>query len=136
MSGMESFRRFLENDRFARLLGIEILEAGEGFARCSLKIGDAMLNAKGVTQGGALFSLCDFTMALAANSRGRVALTVQSAVTYLKGTRKGDVLTAKTVELSCGNSIANYRVDVFNAADELVAVFHGTCRRTSETIPS
>jgi len=123
-----------QNDRFARRLGVTIEEIREGYARCRMPVDESMLNGKDLLQGGALFTLCDFTMAVAANSRGRVAFTVNAAITYLKGTGPGERLTAETVELSCGNKIANYRVDVFDSKKELIAVFHGTCNRTGEEI--
>ena len=132
---MEPVLKLFLNDRFARRLGITIEEIREGYARCRMPIEEKMLNGKDIIQGGALFALCDFTMAVAANSRGQVAFTVNAAITYLRGMPKGETLTAETVELSCGNKIANYRVNVFDSKNELVAVFNGTCNRTGERIP-
>lgn len=131
---MEEVLKLFDNDRFAKLLGIKVLEVKQGYASCSMLVTNNLLNGKDIVQGGALFTLCDFTMAIAANSRGQVSFTVNSSITYLKGTVADTLLVAKSVELSCGNKIANYRVEVFNSENEMVAVFNGTCNRTSEKI--
>jgi acyl-CoA thioesterase len=131
---MEEILKLFDNDRFAKLLGIKILNIEQGYACCSMLVTNELLNGKDIIQGGALFTLCDFTMAIAANSRGQISYTINSSITYLKGTFAGETLIAKSVELSCGNKIANYRIEVFNTKDEMVTVFNGTCNRTSEKI--
>ena len=66
----EDLKRFFKRDRFAEFLGIELLEAGEGYARSRMQIGEEHLNGIGTVHGGAIFTLADFTFAVASNSHG------------------------------------------------------------------
>ena len=62
----------LKNDRFARAAGVEILDIRPGYAKARMKVTEKHLNAGGVCQGGALFTLADLAFAAVANSRGRL----------------------------------------------------------------
>ena len=71
-----ALRAFFKNDRFARLSGIELLDAGPGWAKAQMAVGDQHLNAADVVHGGALFTLADLVFAVASNSHGRLALGI------------------------------------------------------------
>ena len=58
-------KEFLQNDRFAAMLGIELLEASDGKATAKLEIKEEHLNTIDIAHGGAIFSLSDFTFATA-----------------------------------------------------------------------
>ncbi len=45
--------------------GLEFLDAGEGWARASMKVRDDMLNGHGVAHGGMIFALADTAFAWA-----------------------------------------------------------------------
>jgi hypothetical protein len=49
-------RAFFHNDRFARHNGIELLDAGPGWAKVQMPVADQHLNAADVVHGGALFT--------------------------------------------------------------------------------
>lgn len=68
---MTNIKDFLKNDRFALNAGIELLEVKEGKAKARMVVTKEHLNAGGVCQGGALFTLADFTCAAVANSHGQ-----------------------------------------------------------------
>lgn len=62
-------RRIFVADRYAtELTGIEIAAVGEREASCTLSVDAKHRNARGVVMGGTLFTLADFTAAIAANS--------------------------------------------------------------------
>ena len=47
----------LQNDRFAREAGVELLDIRPGYAKARMEVTPRHLNAAGVCQGGAIFTL-------------------------------------------------------------------------------
>jgi acyl-CoA thioesterase len=76
--------------------------------------------------------LADSALAFASNSHGRVAVALETNISYIKKVTKGDTLTATAQELSLGNTIAVYNVNVRNQDDANIAIFRGTVYRTKE----
>jgi len=125
-------RELLGQDRFAKLLGIELLEVSNGKAKSKMEIRDEHLNGVDIAQGGVIFTLADFTLAAAANSYGNVALVINISASFVKAAEKG-VLFAEAVESSKNIKTATYNVNVTNAQGELIAEFHGMVYVKKET---
>ena len=133
-SEMDVLRQCFQNDRFARTNGVELLELRPGYALSQLKIEDRHLNGVDIVQGGAIFTLADFTFAVACNTSGHVAVAVSTNLSFLKATRAG-TLRAEGVEISRSKRISTCTVRVTNDADELVALFQGTAFIKDEPFP-
>jgi acyl-CoA thioesterase len=132
---MTDLRQFLSSgDRFAAGVGIELLEVADGFARARLEIGPQHLNAAGVVQGGAVFTLADLAFAAASNSHGTVALSVSSTITFLKATRTG-ALVAEAREEALSRRFSTCTVRVTDDAGALVAIFGGSAYRKDDPMP-
>ena len=72
MKSMEEIRAFFSGDRFAlEACGITIDEVAASMAKCSMPITSMHMNANGFAQGGAIYTLCDTTFAVAANAGNR-----------------------------------------------------------------
>lgn len=121
------------NDQYARLTGVEILEAGKAYCKAMLKIEEKHLNAAGVVQGGAIFTLADLAFAVASNSHGQLALAVNVNITFLKSASAG-VLYATACELADPKRLGAYDVMVVNEDNELIARFNGLVYRKNELI--
>ncbi len=119
---------FFKNDRYAALTGIEIIEAKEGHCRAHLKISEKHLNAVGVVQGGAIFTLADFAFAVASNSRGQLALAINVNITFLKSV-SGGTLFATATEFDDPRKLGAYDVIVTNEKNEIIARFNGLVYR-------
>lgn len=130
---MERILRFFENDRFATHSNIAVVEISPGKATTRMEVSNIHLNGVGTVHGGALFTLADFTFALAANSYGTVTVAINANISYLKAVQSG-VLTAEARELSSGGRIASYTVDILDESRDLVAVFQGMAYRKREKI--
>lgn len=61
-------KEFLKNDRFAAMAGVELLEVECGYAKARMLLTPDHMNAVGVCQGGALFTLADLAFAAVANN--------------------------------------------------------------------
>lgn len=127
-----NIRELLGKDRFAALLGIELLEASNGMAKSKMEIRDEHLNGVGIAQGGAIFTLADFTLAAAANTHGNIAIVVNANISFIKAVEKG-MLYAEAVESSKNLKTGTYNVRITNTNDELVAESHGMVYRKKET---
>ena len=124
----------LASDAFSRWLGVELLDLRPGVCAVRLTVRDEMLNGFGVCHGGVTFSLADSALAFAANTHGRLTMSIENSITYPASVRAGDVLTAAAEEESAGNRLAFYRVTVRNQADTIVALFRGTVYRTEKPL--
>lgn len=127
-------KKFFKNDRFAAETGVELLEAGKGTAKAKLEITANHLNAVGIVQGGAIFTLADFTFAVASNSHGNIAVAINNNIAYVKAVGSG-TLYAEAVETSLNSKIATYNVNITNEFDELIAIFQGMVYRKKELLP-
>lgn len=122
-------QKIKENDRFAKLVGINIVEAGQGYARVSLKVQDKHLNAMDITHGGAVFALADLAFAIASNSYDKVALALNMSINFLKATPEGSLLTATATEDNLTNRTGLYRIIVHDETGDTVAVVEGLAYR-------
>ena len=119
-----SGRKLLEKDQFAQYIGIELLMMEDGCAETRIQIQDHHLNGLGIVQGGMIFTLADYTLACAANSKEEVAIGIQADIHWVKAAKKG-VLTATAREASRGRKTASYQVEVVDDQGDNVAIFQG-----------
>lgn len=124
---------YLEKDRFADFIGIELVDVKLGYAKAKLEIRDIHLNAANTVQGGVIFTLADFAFAAASNSYGQVSLGINANISYFK-LPKGRILSAEATEISASKKIANYTVDITDENMEVIARFTGMAYRKKEII--
>jgi acyl-CoA thioesterase len=124
--------KMMTNDSFSQWLGVEIIKIQPGFAKIQMNVRPEMDNGFNITHGGIAYSLADSAFAFASNSHGRIAVAMETNISYLKKVTDGDVLTAIAEEISLGNTIAVYNISVTEQNDEKVAQFRGTVFRTKE----
>lgn len=120
MASIEELKEYFGNDQFAVHQGVEITGLAEDGATCSVALQKTHFNALGYVQGGMIFTLADFTFAVAANSRQYGAVTVNSTINFLRPAQ-GTRLDARATLVS-GGRICVYRVDVTDDGGKTVAV--------------
>ena len=130
---MKSLKEFLQGDEFVRHCGIELVYVAPGHAVTRLRVQPHHLNAIGIAQGGAIFTLADYAFAAASNSHGTVAVGVNVSITYLKSVKTG-VLTAEAREVALNPKLASYTVNVTDEAGSLIAIFQGMVYRKNQSI--
>lgn len=124
-SKLEKLEQILKNDRFAQSNEIRLVSIEKGKAQAEMQVSDKHLNGVNIIQGGALFTLADFTFAAASNSHGRIAVASNASISFFKGVSSGK-LTAYATELSSGKSLGHYSVDIFDDQNNKLAHFTGT----------
>jgi acyl-CoA thioesterase len=114
----------LASDAASRMLGIELLAYGDGWARAQLTVRDDMVNGHGACHGGVIFSLADTAFACACNSWGPVTVAAGADIVFVAPGRRGDVLFAEARLRARYGRNGLYDVAVTRDG-ELVAEFRG-----------
>jgi acyl-CoA thioesterase len=128
----EMLKRFFKRDLFAHYVGIELIEAYNGYAKTSLVIKEHHLNGVKRVHGGVIFSLADLAFAAASNSQGRIAVAINASIQFLRAP-KGNVLFAEAREISCDHKLASYEITVTDGTGEIISVFQGMVYRKNES---
>ena len=123
---------FQTGDKFATHCGIELVSLEPGHAVTRMVLQPFHLNAVGIVQGGAIFTLADFAFGAASNAYGTVALGVNVSITYLKAAKTGTIM-AEAREVARNPKLASYTVEVTDDAGHLVALFQGLAYCKPET---
>jgi acyl-CoA thioesterase len=110
---------------FARLLGMEIIEARDGYSRVTMECAGKM-NPSGVAHGGAIFSLADQAFGIAANCCGVHRVAVSVHIQYLVPAKGALVAIAERV--NDNGTCDTYRVMVYEG-ERIVAGFTGVAFR-------
>jgi acyl-CoA thioesterase len=121
----------LASDAASRMLGIELLDYGEGWARAQLTVRDEMLNGHGMCHGGVIFALADTAFACACNSWGPVTVAAAADIVFVAPGRGGDLLTAEARARARYGRNGIYDVTV-TCGGQLVAEFRGRSHERGE----
>jgi acyl-CoA thioesterase len=130
---ISSAQKILKGDQYATLTGVEVLEAGKGYCKARLIITKKHLNAAGVVQGGAIFTLADLAFAIASNSHGPLALAINVNISFLAGKSEG-VLYAAATEVAQPKRLGAYDVLVTDEEHEIIARFNGMVYRKKQQL--
>lgn len=121
MDCLERAKEIFSGDKFATdVTGIEILEVGEHYAKCKLDVDRKHKNAVDMIMGGVIFTLGDFTFAVASNMGELTTITQTAQVNYLASS-KGSEIFAEAHCIKDGRKTCYYEVDVKDDTDKLLA---------------
>jgi acyl-CoA thioesterase len=110
-----------DDSEFARLLGMRVIEAGDGFAKVAMDC-RGKKNPHGVAHGGAIFALADQAFGIAANcgETDRVAVSVH--IQYIAPA--SGPLVAIASRIADNGRYSTFRVLV-REGDRIIAEFDG-----------
>jgi acyl-CoA thioesterase len=131
---MENLLAYFQQDQFAQLAGIQLLEAAAGKAKAAMEIRPEHLNCHQAVHGGAIFTLADLAFAAASNSHGKLAVAINASISFMKAARAGRLM-AEAKEITSTPKLATYTVNITDDAGDLVAIFQGMAYRKKENIP-
>lgn len=124
-----------QNDRFAANSGCILKDVREGYARAELVVTPEHLNAGGVCQGGALFTLADIALAAVMNSHEGLTFGIENNMMFLHSAKAGDTLTAEATEVYNHHKIPYVDVRITNQRGELCCVVTGLAYRKEARLP-
>ena len=107
---------------------LRLIDAGAGWARCSMVVRDDMLNGLKTAHGGMIFALADTAFAWACNSRNVATFAQQASITFLSPGQAGEKLTAEAREDGVEGRAGVYTVKVTGEDGRTVAIFQGLSR--------
>ncbi|MCA8888881.1 MAG: hydroxyphenylacetyl-CoA thioesterase PaaI [Parvularculaceae bacterium] len=107
---------------------LKFIDAGEGWARCSMVVREDMLNGLNTAHGGMIFSLADTAFAWACNSRNVATFAQHASISFLSPGEPGETLTADAREDGAAGRAGVYTVRVCGEDGRTVAVFQGLSR--------
>lgn len=112
-------------DRFAANCGARLTEVAPDSAAAIMEVTQAHLNAGGVCQGGAIFTLADLVFAALVNQGGFLTFSINSTIYYHVSAREGDTLRAEGHLSSDHHRIPSVEVAVMNQDGIRIATFTG-----------
>lgn len=111
---------FSEDKYATELTGIDILEVDKHYAKCKLDIKRCHQNVTGMVMGGAIFTLADFTFAIASNAGNDKTVTASAQINYLAPADQKELI-AEAICVKDGKSICYYEVTVKDENQKLVS---------------
>ena len=124
----------MASDAASRMLGIDLVDYGPGWARTRMTVTGDMVNGHGIGHGGLIFSLADTAFGCACNSWGPVTVAAECDIIFVAPARAGDVLTAEARMRSRFGRAGLYDVTVTRGGD-LIAEFRGRSSQRREPAP-
>ncbi len=115
----DALRKMVSTNRYMCLLGLELLEVGEGYAKMRMPYDDALLNPMGYLHGGALYSLADVTGGIACRAYGVNVVTTDGQIRYLSPARDTEYITCVASKEKQGTHIGVYRATLFDDAGNI-----------------
>lgn len=121
----EIVNMMLNNDAFSKWLGVAVLQLEKGSCELRMQTTDIMLNGFDILHGGVSYSLADSALAFASNSYGNKCVSIETSISHIRPVKKGDILTAKAIEIHRGKTTGIYEVLITNQENKKVAFFKG-----------
>ena len=126
-ASLEEVQRIFANDRYAtEATGCRVVEAAPGHGVCEFDIEERHINEKGGVMGGAIFTLADFAIAIAANVGEEPTVSVACSIQYMSAAR-GNRLIATADADKNGRNLGFYDCFVTDELGTPVARVTGTC---------
>ena len=112
-------------DRFAANSGVQISEIAPGSAIAIMEVTADHLNAGGVCQGGAIFTLADLAFAALVNQCENLTFAINSTIYYHVSAKEGDTLRAEARMVCNHHRIPSAEIVVTNQDGVHIATFTG-----------
>ena len=109
-------------DIFAtQVTGIKIVDITDQSVTCNLEITENHKNATGTVMGGVIYTLADFTFAVAANFHKSLTVSLTSEISYL-GVARGKQLIATSSCIHEGRTTCYYSIKITDELGNDVAI--------------
>jgi acyl-CoA thioesterase len=125
----------IEQEKYPKLLGIEVLEVEPGRARVAMTFGEELTNIYGKLHGGAVFSLLDEAFQLACNAHGTIAVALSLNIYYLTTADPGARLLAECREINATRKTALYDAEVWQEDGKKIATGQAQAYRVGKPLP-
>ena len=111
---------------FHQLIGVHVVELGQGYAVTEIEIEEKHLNPLNIAHGGVLFSMMDITMGMAARTVGKQVITIEMNINYLSPVKLGEKVKATGKIVHAGNKTTVAVCEAYAEDGRLLAVARET----------
>ena len=112
---------FRSYDDFNRHNGLRLTDVDDGTATVEVTLRRESLNPRGMAHGGLIFTLCDVATGVAARTGGRMTVSQDASIYFLRPGVNTEKLTAKGRVLKEGRTTGYAEAEVFNDDGTLIA---------------
>lgn len=132
----DGIRRAVENEPFARALGLRLVDLNLGHSVVEMRYKpELMSNIYARAHGGAVFALIDEAFETACQTHGTIAVALNVNVTYVSSPQEGQILRAEAREVSKTRKTASYDIKVTDSHGALLASCQALAYRTGKPVP-
>ena len=118
-------KNVVAKDPMATFLGIEADEVRTGYARCSVTIRPEFLNAVERAHGAIVYAVMDQVLAVASNSTGNLAVSMNVSVNYISAALDGEKIFAEATPINVGKKVSVWKIEVRGKGDKIIACGEG-----------
>lgn len=118
-------KNVVAKDPMASFLGIEADEVRSGYARCSVTIKPEFLNAVERAHGAIIYAVMDQAFAVASNSTGNLAVSMNFSVNYISAAVDGEKIFAEATPVNIGKKVSFWKIEVRGKSDKIIASGEG-----------
>ena len=130
-----SLERQVKKEKYARKMGLKLIEVDPGHAVVELRLKDDMTNIFGMAHGGAIFSLIDEAFEISCNAHGTVAVALSMNITYHKAPDPKARLRAESKEIHRSAKTGTYEIKVTDEDNALIASCSALAYRKQDRLP-
>ena len=129
------YDKMMAEDYCSQWMGIVPKSIEEGHCILRMKVRKEMLNGFGILHGGIAYAFADSAFAFASNSYGRVAVSINGHMNFVKSAKEGDILLAEARDLNVSHKTADFDVVISHEeTGEKLYYFRGTVYRSSKNV--
>ena len=111
----------LAGSPYARLLGFQLLELSEGYAKVSVTLRPEHASFLGATDGSLIMSLADYAAACAGNTLGQTRVAVHSSTNFISPSAISGSLWAEARTIHAGKTLALIEMTVTDESGRIIA---------------
>ena len=115
------FDQFHAYHGFNEYNGIDLMDVDDYYAQVRVPLTQAGMNPLDMAHGGLIFSLCDVACGVAARSTGRMTVTLDASINFLRPGKNTLFLTAKGKVIKPGRTTAVCEAEVYTDDGTLIA---------------
>lgn len=119
---------------FAQLLGMELLEVREGYAYGRMRMDEHFTNIYGGMHGGCAYALADTLAGLAASTYGNYVTTIEGKMNYLEAVKDTGYVYGEAEVQRQGGRIGVYTVKLMDENQKVLVTADFTYYRTGQAI--
>lgn len=118
-------QNIVDNDHFAKYVGIRLMEARPGYAVAVVKLTKDHFNGISIVQGGVTYTLADYAFAAACNADGTPTVNILANISYFRPPEGGS-LTASARLITQTGRLCHYQVEITDEKNNLTAQMYVT----------